>query len=180
MTEPTPEPQDTIPAPQENLPAPTTDAYEQEKLSRRAALRKFGFGAGMAALLALSSDDLARMAAARLKQVAGDNQAANQIADEFKNAGVAFAITNPSLCGTCDPQLCDGLQKCVNRAKYCQQCEGRSSASCSAEQDTCNSLVNQRYISCSEKQCPQPHLRPMCNPDSYNPYCGGPKPPSPV
>ena len=74
--------------------APVTPAraqFEAERMTRRAALRKFGFGAGMAALLALSSDDLARMAAAKLKQHAGDSKVANQVANEFRNAGLAFA-----------------------------------------------------------------------------------------
>lgn len=71
--------------------------FEQERISRRAALRKLGFGAGMAALLALSADDLARMAAVRLKQRAGDSRVADQIAREFRNVGIAFADpSNPS------------------------------------------------------------------------------------
>jgi hypothetical protein len=83
----------------ESLPAANTnDAVaaarakaEAEKLTRRAALRKFGFGAGLAAIMALSADDLARMAAKKLDQYAGDNKTAHKIAEEFKNSGVAMA-----------------------------------------------------------------------------------------
>ncbi|MDX1935242.1 MAG: hypothetical protein SFU56_21805 [Capsulimonadales bacterium] len=78
--------------------------FEAERLSRRQALRKFGFGAGMAALMALSADDLARLAAARLERVARDNQTARQIAEEFKNAGIAQAAMSPCAgCEDCPP-----------------------------------------------------------------------------
>lgn len=68
--------------------------FEAARLTRRQALAKFGFGAGAAALLALSSDDIARMAAAKLKQHAGDNQIAHLVANELKDAGVAHATDN--------------------------------------------------------------------------------------
>lgn len=89
----------------------TSEEVEQEQLTRRAALRKFGFGAGMAALMALSVDDFARMAARKLEQHAGDNKVANAVAKEFRNAGVAFA-SGPSCSPYCTPDILHTCEPC--------------------------------------------------------------------
>ncbi len=68
---------------------------EQEKMTRRAALRKLGFGAGLAAFSMLGVDDLARMVGQRMERMAGDNKVATQVAKEFQEAGLAMAA------GTC-------------------------------------------------------------------------------
>lgn len=115
---------------QDAEPKKTLAEIEKERITRRVALRKFGFGAGMAALMALSVDDLARMAARKLEQHAGDNQVASAVAKEFKNAGIAFA--NPSTPRTggnpCDgdanPNACceddNEYQRCTTYAETVQ------------------------------------------------------------
>jgi hypothetical protein len=65
---------------------------ENEKMiSRRQALRKLGFGAGLAAFYMLGVDDFARIAYRSLIQHRNDNSLVNEMEKEFKNAGVAFA-----------------------------------------------------------------------------------------
>ena len=99
-----------------NTETPTTETklqkFEREQLTRRQALRKFGFGAGMAALALLSTDDLAHMVGKRMAQIAGDNKIANTVAKELENAGVARAdiYVPPAGCGSYGIKL------------YCQCC----------------------------------------------------------
>ena len=87
-----------MPAVTETMNVETARKVEQEKLTRRAALRKLGFGAGFAAFSLLAVDDLARMVGRRMERMAGDNRVAGQIAKEFQQAGMAFAggFQNPS------------------------------------------------------------------------------------
>ena len=73
------------------MDADTARRVEREKLTRRAALRKLGFGAGIAALSMFSVDDLARLVGQRMERMAGDNKVAQAIAKEFQQAGIAFA-----------------------------------------------------------------------------------------
>ncbi|WP_394794056.1 hypothetical protein [Armatimonas sp.] len=65
---------------------------EKEKLTRRQALARFGFQAGAAAIAALTADDLLRAVGKEMKQRAGDNKVAQQVAREFHDAGVAYAV----------------------------------------------------------------------------------------
>ena len=91
----------------------TARRVEQEKLTRRAALRKLGFGAGLAAFSLLGVDDFARMVGKRMERMAGDNKVAGRIAKEFRSAGIALA-DSPSgqnlnclgCCGGTDPTVC--------------------------------------------------------------------------
>ena len=107
-----PEPMDT-----ETMDADTARQVEQAKISRRAALRKLGFGAGMAAFSLLGVDDIARLVGKRLERMAGDNKVAGQVAKEFQSAGIAFA-GGPSWAG-CD--TC--YDNCVAPKYYrCQPC----------------------------------------------------------
>lgn len=71
------------------------EQIEQERLTRRQALRKLGFGAGLSAFMLLGVDDLARIVGAEMQKRAGDNQIANQIAKEFQSAGIALASGSP-------------------------------------------------------------------------------------
>ena len=75
----------------ETMDVQTAQRVEQEKMTRRAALRKLGFGAGMAAFALLGVDDLARMVGKRMERMAGDNKVAEQVAKEFQGMGVALA-----------------------------------------------------------------------------------------
>lgn len=65
--------------------------WEAEKLTRRQSLARFGFLAGAACVAALTADELTRKVGEELSKRAGDNQVAQKVASEFKNAGVAFA-----------------------------------------------------------------------------------------
>lgn len=65
----------------------SVEELDAEKLTRRAALRRIGMAGGMAVLGVLSIDDLARVSAKKLEQ----HELTRGIAEEFKNAGVAFA-----------------------------------------------------------------------------------------
>lgn len=83
--------------PAETMDTQTARQVEREKLTRRAALRKLGFGAGLAAFSLLGVDDFARMVGQRMQRMAGDNKVAQAVAKEFQESGVAFAaFSNPS------------------------------------------------------------------------------------
>lgn len=75
----------------ETMDIATAQRVEQEKMTRRAALRKLGFGAGMAAFALLGVDDFARMVGNRMERVAGDNKVVEQVAKEFQAMGLASA-----------------------------------------------------------------------------------------
>ncbi len=97
---------------------------EQERPTRRQALRKFGFGAGLSAFMLLGVDDLARMVGKEMERRAGDSKVAGQIAKEFQSAGVALA-GGPSglncdgsygMGGACDDNCTPGIYQ------YCAPC----------------------------------------------------------
>lgn len=71
---------------------------EDSKLTRRAALRKLGYGAGVAAFSLLGVDDLARLVGQRLNRMAGDSKVAQAVAKEFQQAGIALAGPPPNGC----------------------------------------------------------------------------------
>lgn len=110
--------------PTENEPTAPMDLdtarrVEQEKLTRRAALRKLGFGAGMGAFMLLGVDDFARMVGKRMERMAGDNKAAETVAKEFQGAGVAFAGGPSWICGGCVDNCKAGpFQKCTPCTLY--------------------------------------------------------------
>jgi len=72
---------------------------EDERMSRRQALRKMGILSGVAVLALVSVDDLARLAAKQLAAHSGDSEVAGSVAKSLRSAGVAFA--DPY--GTFDP-----------------------------------------------------------------------------
>lgn len=141
----------------ETMDVQTAQRVEQEKLTRRAALRKLGFGAGMAAFALLGVDDLARMVGKRMERMAGDNKVAEQVAKEFQAVGVASANPSPyyspqPCCSHCtnqqdiDDKKCLAIQQactyapslCYANAMYCIStaglnatiCDGHCNASC--------------------------------------------------
>ncbi len=75
----------------EAVPETAKEKFERERLSRRQALKRFGMTSAMTAFVLFSVDDLARMVGKAMQQRAGDNKIAAQLAQEFQNAGVAFA-----------------------------------------------------------------------------------------
>lgn len=64
---------------------------ENERMTRRKALRKFGFTAGMAVFSMLTVDDLARVAAKKLQETEATKGIGDVLAKEFRSAGVAMA-----------------------------------------------------------------------------------------
>lgn len=65
--------------------------FEQEKMSRRAALRKIGMTSGMALFGMFAVDDLARLALRGLQQHKETQAVAETVAKELRSSGVAFA-----------------------------------------------------------------------------------------
>lgn len=111
---------------------------EQEKLTRRAALRKLGFGAGIAAFSLLGVDDFARMVGKRLQRNAHDNKTAMAVAKEFQSAGIALAA--PSGDNLTLPQNCVNNQTadntdCCDGSNMGDWCYGRYTTT--AERVTC-------------------------------------------
>ena len=65
--------------------------FENERMTRRKALRKFGFTAGMAVFSMLTVDDLARVASKKLQDTEATKGIGDMLAKEFRSAGVAMA-----------------------------------------------------------------------------------------
>ena len=97
--------------------------FENERMTRRGALRKFGFMAGMAVFATLSVDDLARIAAKKMQ----DNEATKGIGDtlakEFRAAGVALANDDPG-----NPN--SYLGTCIGCTPYCEPDEDYDCVDC--------------------------------------------------
>ena len=78
----------------ENVNSPTENErvrFENERMTRRKALRKFGFTAGMAVFSVLTVDDLARVASKKLQETEATKGIGDMLAKEFRSAGVALA-----------------------------------------------------------------------------------------
>lgn len=144
-----------------DLACPTAPKHSQtqldaERMNRRSALRKFGFGAGLAALFALSGDDLARMASAKLKRISGDNTVASKIAAEFQNAGIAFAgpsgCDDSFSCQACCIKLCAQLEQCSVDYDKCRLSIER--ATCEFKYRDCKAGKRDAYGTCvCKKTC---------------------------
>lgn len=72
--------------------------FEQERMSRRAALRKLGISSAATVLGVFAADDLARMAIMVMEQNKVTQRIAEALAHDFKNAGVALAVTAYDRC----------------------------------------------------------------------------------
>jgi len=125
--------------------------FERGRVSRRQALKKLGMTSAMAAFALFSVDDLARMVGKAMQQRAGDNKVAEQVAQEFQQAGIALAYDPNGPCsgcvsgGTCTPGTYQQCQKC---------CSGCS----------CEHAVD---LSCGDTQFTQAQCRACCK--SRNP-----------
>ncbi len=105
----------------ETMDTAAAQRVEQERMTRRAALRKLGFGAGIAAFSLLGVDDFARMVGQRLERNARDNKTAMAVAKEFQSAGIAFAEANPS--GPSEQPCHDCISGCESIPCYfCADC----------------------------------------------------------
>ena len=67
---------------------------ENERMSRRQALRKMGVMSGAAVLSLLTVDDLARLASKQLASSGGDSELATSVAKSLRSAGVVMANPN--------------------------------------------------------------------------------------
>lgn len=121
--------------------------HEAAKMSRRAVLSKVGLQFGAAALLALSVDDLARKVTATIAARNKDNEVAQSVAREFKNAGIAFAEPSASWgCPGCPSGYdtryfsCEscGIFWSVLASKPCNQTSD-CAACCNKQDDYCRS-----------------------------------------
>lgn len=65
--------------------------FEQQRITRRQALKKIGVTSAMATFAMFSVDELARMVGKELKTRAGSNELANRVADEFRSTGIVLA-----------------------------------------------------------------------------------------
>lgn len=106
----------------ETMDLATAQRVEQDKLTRRAALRKLGFGAGLAAFSLLGVDDFARMAGKRMERIAGDNKVARQLAKEFQSVGIAFANPSNALPAWAIGEHCKGNHNSYGPAANCADC----------------------------------------------------------
>jgi len=91
--------------PKELAQSTSADALAQEKLTRRAALRRIGMTGSMTVLGVLSIDELARVAAKKLDE----HEMTRGLAKDFKDAGVAMAAPVPPS----PNEIWDADQKCV-------------------------------------------------------------------
>ncbi len=166
------------PDPNENEPTETMDAerarrVEQEKLTRRAALRKLGFGAGLAAFSLLGVDDFARMVGKRMERMAGDNKVAGQIAKEFQSAGIALAdpISSGDPCTDCCTHYCNSYNDCFQSYCICIS-NGGTPASCEPALNTCENNADYAFGGpqgcyaqhCGSTPCPKCIVRNCDNP----------------
>ncbi len=90
---------------------PKWDRVEQERLTRRAALRKMGYTSGIALFSMFAVDDLARMAIKKMEQHKETKQIAETVAREFKNSGIALANSGSNYNG-CPTIFCDCTYTC--------------------------------------------------------------------
>jgi hypothetical protein len=94
------------------------EQFEKEKLTRRQALARFGFQAGATLVATLTADDLLRAVGKEMKQRAGDNKVAQQVAKELSNAGMVSAVD-------------------ISQIKRCQNARDGEAAVCWAAKQSC-------------------------------------------
>lgn len=92
--------------------------FERERLTRREAFARIGFRAAAAVVAVLTADDLLRKVGEVMAQHAGDNQVATAVAQEFRDAGVAFA-SGPSGCTECGECVPNDEQDCEDCPSSC-------------------------------------------------------------
>lgn len=133
-----------LPSEADNSATPKWDKVEQERLTRRAALRKMGYTSGIALFSLFAVDDLARMAIQKMEQHKETRQIAETVAKEFKNAGIALAGPNSynDPCAGSTQQDCQGCNG--NRQNTCD-----SKAVTVAETNACNSAATKALQACN-------------------------------
>ena len=113
------------------------ERFERERLSRRQALKRFGMTSAMTAFALFSVDDLARMVGKAMQQRAGDNKVAEQVAQEFQEAGVSFAASSSQPCCT----HCSNQQVIDDKACLAQQVTCDNGAKTQAQVNYCAAIA---------------------------------------
>ena len=83
---------------------------ESERMSRRQALRKMGIMSGVAIFALISTDDLARLAATKLRENEATRGIGETLAKDLRSAGIAFANTSGN--GYFVPDTTDIVRSC--------------------------------------------------------------------
>ena len=110
-----------MPQPNEDLPQPENEVmnasqnFEQERMNRRAALKKLGITSVATVLGVFAADDFARMAIRVMEQNKATRQVAETLAHELKNAGVALADVTAG--DRCRSQASTAFTICMNVAQ---------------------------------------------------------------
>lgn len=137
------------------------ERFEQERMTRRAALRRIGMTSGLVVFSLLTVDDLARLAAEKLKDNKATEQIGTSLAKEFQGAGVAFATTIGN-----GSESSGGVPPCNNN--------------CDLKYKTCQVAANSQYsgFPCGPYNILCPDLRGMlrdCDHDYAlcNQFCNG-------
>jgi len=114
--------------------AEARERFEQERMTRRSALRKIGVTTSIALFGMFAVDDLARLAVRKLEEHKETRGIAETVAREFKTSGVAFAaaggLSPTNGCKTCECCVSDKL----SRLKACDD----SYAGCTATPAECD------------------------------------------
>lgn len=138
----------------ETAPAKTETAkqkFEQERLTRRQALKKFGMTSAMATFALFSVDDLARMVGGAMERQARNNKIATQVAEEFKHSGIALAATYYTYY-TCAIGGCKNLSECTpNNFIWCKPCSSTTAIHpCVKEALNCNRPYGNGGVPCQD------------------------------
>ncbi len=122
--------------------AAAREKFEQEKMSRRAALRKIGLTSGMALFGMFAVDDFARLALRGLQQHKETQAVAETVAQELRSSGVAFAADGDDSgyydAGPCTPTSSNQDSCTDGRIKKKKPCTGLSpceTCACVAQQE---------------------------------------------
>lgn len=121
------------------------EQFEQEKMTRRAALRKFGITTGMSVFGLFAVDDLARMVIGKMQEHEATKQIAEGLAHEFKDAGAVFAVVTP--CQTCVNDKQKGRDACNASLDACIR-GGGGLPTCEYAWNQCNTGVDETYLEC--------------------------------
>ncbi len=123
-----------------------TQKLEREQLSRRAALRKLGYTSVLSVFALFSVDDLARMVGRAMEQKARDNEVAEVVARELRDAGLAMAqptgpyascagaenLTNCLACNQARSNGCQANAKTPAQKTACTNCSNTGKSDCNA------------------------------------------------
>lgn len=150
------DPPETAPTEMTTIETPR-EKFERERLTRRQALKRFGMTSAMATFALFSVDDLARMVGGAMERQARNSKIAAQVAQEFQQAGVAFAggPTSPGTsggvnCADCCNHYQNSHDACYSQWCYCQN---YGSSNCNADLHTCNNNALYAYNGCFSTWC---------------------------